>query len=350
MCELPLPRDIQEVDSGDVEKLISTLKEDSKVRAVMTNYHRLEAYYYSYGISSDNFKDKIESALSNAGSYKEKIEPITTTKEAGLLSENIKKIHKNLRKDIRQLNSERLEREKLQVIEPIEIGQSHAIFTISLFTTLFLVSGFVYIKFVYGNLGLRVGDFFNAGDYISSSVDVLAPALISTALGLAGMLYGLNSVINQDLLEDQFENSSKKSDYANLLFVLMLTIGLVVHSYKTGEISSFFLLPLLTIIGIFVFFRLPIWKYIKNRTPVSAVLLSIFYFSLHLGLTIKDDIGDIKSESFESPYIVTFKSSYEAYQKYDFIGGNSNFVFLYDQKGMHVIAIPRLAVKAIRSK
>ena len=124
ICDLPSFIDIQDLDDGDVDKLISALKEDKNVRSLLANYYRLVAYYYSYGISSDTFKDKIDNALSDAGLYSDEIAPVTT-EEAGLLNKKIKKIHKNLRKQIRQLNSERLEHEKLQVIEPMEIGQSH---------------------------------------------------------------------------------------------------------------------------------------------------------------------------------------------------------------------------------
>lgn len=349
ICNLPSPADIQDLDENDVDQLISSLKEEQNVRSLLANYYRLVAYYYSYGISSDTFKEKIDNALSDAGLYKDEILPITT-EETGILNKNIKKIHKNLRKQIRQLNSERLENEKLQVIEPIEIGQSHAVFTISLFTTLFIISGFIYIKLVYGSLGIRVSDFFTAADYLSSSVDVLTPTILSTVIGLAAMLFGLSSSIDKELHEDQFEVNKDKGDYAFPLFILISTVGLVAHSFKTGEIASIFLAPLLMLIGLFAFFRLPIWKYIKNRAAVGAILLSFLYFSLHLGFTIKEDIAEIKSDGFKSPYVVIFNSPYESYSTHEYIGGNSSYAFLYSQKNRAVIAIPRSGIKAMESR
>jgi hypothetical protein len=349
ICDLPTPGDIQEINCTDIDKLLSALKEDPKVRSVLADYFRFAAYYFSCVISSDSFKDKISNALSTASDYIEDIEPLTN-EEAGVLSKNIKKIHNNLRKDIRQLSTERIEKEKLQLIEPIEIEQSHAIFAMSLFTTLFLIGGFVSVKFIYGSLGLRVGDFFSAADYISSSIDVLAPALISTVIGLAAMLFGLSSAIDKELREDQFEVNSKRTGYAFPALILLLTIGLVINSYKTGEMESDFLAPLLVAIAIFAFYRLPIWRYIKNRTPVGAILMSVLYFSLQLGFNIRGEIDNIKSEDYESPYIITYNSPYEGYTAYDFISGNSNFAFLYAKNDQKIVAVPRSAIKDMRSK
>lgn len=348
ICNLPSPVDIKEIDSEDVDKLLSALKLDEKVIHILADYFRLVAYYYSCGISSDTFKEKIDSSLSSAGEYIKDIEPLTN-ECAGQIGKNIKKVHNNLRKEIRLLSKERLEKEKLKVIEPIEIGQSHAIFTISLFTTLFLISGFAYVKFIYGLLGLRVGDFFSAADYISSSIDVLAPVLISTVIGLTAMLFGFSSALDRELHEDQFEVNSDKIDYIYPFLLLMLTISLVLTAYKTGEVESALLLPLLTAIGIFVFFRLPMWKYIKNRAPVGAILMSAFYFSLHLGITIKEDINGIKSEDYDSPYIIKYSPPYKGYEAYNFISSNSRFAFLYSNKDQSVIAIPRSAIIEFRS-
>ncbi len=349
ICNLSGATEAQDLDESDADKLISELKEDQNVRALLANYYRLVAYYFSCGMCADVFKDKIDNALSSAGLYKDEILPVTA-KEAGILNKNIKKTYKNLCKQIRQLNSEKLEREKLQVVEPIEISQSHAVFTISLFTTLFITSGFLYAKLVYGSLGIKVSDFFSAADYLSSSVDVLAPTILSSAIGLGVMLFSLSSAVDQRLHEDQFEVSKKKGDYVFAFFILMLTVGLVVHSFKTGEVASAFLAPLLLLVGLFAFFRLPIWKYIKNRSAVGAIMFSFLYFSWHLGFTIKEDIDEIKSGDFKSHYVVIFNAPYESYNSHEFIGGSSSYAFLYSKKNRSVIAIPRSGIKSMESR
>ena len=154
----------------------------------------------------DQIDALIQGNLSKATLYNgDEATEITEPNEAALLYKSIKKLIKSSTKIARQLSSERLNKEKLKAIGTVEITSSHIIFGVSLFTSLFLVSGFLYTKFLYGSFGLNVGDFFTASDYISSSVDVLIPVFLSTALGILGMLWGLNESIYNELRIEQFK-------------------------------------------------------------------------------------------------------------------------------------------------
>jgi len=189
-----------------------------------------------------------------------------------------------------------------------------------------------------------VGDFFGVSDYMASSVDILTATIISSILGVAFFFWGLSIAVSEDLHAEQFETERKGEDYVIPVIVISSAIALVVYSYQTGELHSLFLYPLIFFVALHVFFRLPIWKYIENKAAVVAILISILYFSLHLGFEIKENIEDIESGDYDSPYVIDFKKEYEKYSNHTFVSSNSNYLFLWNSDDNKIIIIPKSGV------
>jgi len=349
LFEIPPSEDSLAVESDQVNALYDVVKSDKWAQKTLSNYFLLEAFYYSYGISSDLLKEKSDNALRKAKSYVDSALPISYD-DVGPINKKIKSDIKLLKKEMRKLNSERVETEKLKIIKPVAITSSHVMFLVSLFSTLFLISGFAYNKIFFGSLGLNVGDFFGVSDYIASSVDILTATIISSVLGIAFFFWGLSSGLSEELHAEQFETERKGENYVIPLIVVTSAIGLVAHSYRTGELLNIFLYPLVFFVAFHIFYRLPIWKYIENKAIVGAVLISVLFFTLHLGLKIKDNLRDIESGHYEGPYAVTFKKVYKKYSKHQFVAGNSNYIFLWDSDNSKIIVIPKNGIESFDTK
>ena len=223
---------------------------------------------------------------------------------------------------MRRLNSQRIETEKSKLITPVKITTSHVGFAVSLFSSIFLISGFAYNRIFFGQLGIDVSDFFSITDYLASSIDMLASTLISTSIGMMFFWWGVSSAVNNYLHEEQFETMNRKVDYAGyflLTNVIICTIGIVTYAYKTGEISTLFLYPLVLILIMGIFYRIPLWKYVENRAPVGAVAISLMLFGLHLGFSIKHKLDDIKHGTYTNPYTLSLKDDYLKYSSYSFL-------------------------------
>ena len=208
LLELPLYKESLTLNDDQVNTLYEAVKSDQWIQKTASNYFLLEAFYYTYGISSELLKEKSDNALKKAKSYVDSALPISYD-DVGPINKKIKSDIKLLKKEMRKLNSERVETEKLKIIKPINITSSHVMFLASLFSTLFLISGFAYNKIFFGSLGLNVGDFFGVSDYIASSVDVLTATIISSVLGIAFFFWGLSSGLSEELHAEQFETERK---------------------------------------------------------------------------------------------------------------------------------------------
>lgn len=343
LFEMPVAEGASPVDDNQVNSLYDTIKSEEWIKKTLSNYYLLEAFYYSYGTSSDLLKEKADHALAKAKVYVDSALPISYD-DVGRIKKTIKSDIKLLKKEMRKLNSERVETEKLKLIEPVVISSSHVIFLASLFSTLFLISGFAYNKIFFSHFGINVGDFFGVSDYMASSVDILTATIISSILGVAFFFWGLSIAVSEDLHAEQFETERKGEDYVIPVIVISSAIALVVYSYQTGELHSLFLYPLIFFVALHVFFRLPIWKYIENKAAVGAILISILYFSLHLGFEIKENIEDIESGDYDSPYVIDFKKEYEKYSNHTFVSSNSNYLFLWNSDDNKIIIIPKSGV------
>lgn len=347
--ELPKPELKEEIDENQVQSLYDLMIHEDWVRKTISKYYLIEAFYYSYALTSELLKEKSVQSYEKSKLY-DSTANLIGYDDIGSMNKEIKTDLKILQKEMRKLNAEKIESEKLKIIRPISITSTHIMFVLSLFSTLFVISGFIYNKLFFNSFGISVGDFFSISDYLASSVDVIMATVISSALGLAFYFWGLSSALSEELRAEQFETDSKKEDYVIPIIVSTSSIGLVAHSYHTGELHSLFLYVLTFFILMHVFYRLPIWKYIENRAPVGAALLSIIYFSLHLGISIKDEVQSIKSGSYKSSYKIQYKVPYPSREDNEFIASNSGYVFVWDSKREHMNIISKAEVLGFRAK
>ena len=352
--EIPYKKEINETNNDEINKLYEFLASDEWVRKTISNSYRLDAFYYSYENSSDLLKHKIDDALKKAKSYDDMASPISSD-ELGSIDRKIKREVKELKKNVKKLNSERIEKEKQKVIKPVTVTLSHVLSLFSLFSILFLISGYIYNKFLLGALGINSSDFFAFSDYISSSADVIESSLISSALGVITYIVGANDALSKKLLEEQF-NIEKVRNYPNYLIALAISVpifSLAVTLFIKRELPDNVLdyfYPLIFFILFYIVHYLPIWNYVRNWFAVSVVITTIFVFLISLGWAIIEDIEDVKNRDYKSSYTISFKKGYEEYSGHMFFASNSNYVFLLNKENQKISVIPKSGIKALHTK
>ncbi|MBV1881272.1 MAG: hypothetical protein KUG82_06540 [Pseudomonadales bacterium] len=157
--DLSRPADECESVEADVVLLEEALKLDEATNKAISRAFLVEAFYYSCGVTTEVFKEKSESLIEKAKCYDAAVIPIEYD-SFGPFFKEVKTDVKMLKGEIKRLSADRIEKEKLKQIKPLTISSGHILFAISLFSTLFLVSGVIYTKLIFGNLGVSVSDFF----------------------------------------------------------------------------------------------------------------------------------------------------------------------------------------------
>lgn len=343
--ETPIGDGMPAVDDDQVNALFDSLMLYEKTRKDIANYYLLESFYLSYQ-RSNIFQEYSDKAFEKAKTYLSSVQPVSKS-DVSRIEKEVRFDVKELKKEIRRLNALRIETEKLKSIKPIKITQSHFLFIASLFSTLFLIAGFIYNKILLGYFGINVGDFFSASDYISSSVDVLVSVIVSSAGAIVSFFFGRGSSWTARIHSEQFEISKDKFRHPliGLIFILVLVVNVIVQWYLTGEFIGFAFYFLVLVGAIVILDRLPFWKYIENQSAVLAAITSVLIFALVLSSKIMEQINAIKSGKVSGQYLMTFNSGYEKYSSYTLIDSNSGYLFLWNPIAEKATIIPRSEVK-----
>lgn len=326
-----------------VNELLNSVSNDEWIFNKVSQYHMLFAYYFSFGNSYPLHSDKIEEALSKAKQ--------AVTSVVSLDSESFKKIsidsksdQRLLRKRIGVSNKQKIEKEKLEIIKPVKITSTHISMSLTLISTLFFISGFIYTKSFFYWFGINVGDFYSVQDYLSSSIDVISSTALSASLGFVSLVLGLNSALNDELHNGQFAIQESRKDYVLPVILVISCLGLVVSVYTTGRWPSVLMLPAAMSLLIYIYFKIPLWNFIENKITVGTACLVIAFFFMHLGFRVKDNVEKIFFESYKPIYSISLKSEYQEYSKMSYLTSNSNFVFLVDRETKQVVVLPKGSV------
>lgn len=336
------------VNDEDMDILHNHASNDDLVMQDVANYHRVTAYNYSFSDSYKMLSGLIEEAMLKANS--------AVADSVILDKESIKDLFVNNNKEKRFLisrvkgsNKEKIEREKLEVINPVIITAAHFSTSLTLLSTLFLISGFVYVKSIFYFLGVDVGDFYNIQDYLSSSIDVISATAFSAFWGLFWFFYGLERLLNDEVCDGQFDIKEKRKSYLWPSILVVSCLGLAFSFYNTGRWPSLLIYPILFTLVMYAYFRMPLWKFIDNKKTVGAAILVVVFFFMHLGLRIKDDVENILLEGYKSIYLISLKSEYKEYSQMSYLASNSNFVFLFDVETKKVVVLPKSSVTSFKT-
>jgi hypothetical protein len=335
-------RQNEDLSSEQVSQLHQIMMSDLESRLLISKYFCLFEFEYANGIFSKVLADYAKLNLETAKKY----DASSTRIEKGdivKLESTLKAQLKVLRNKVKDINTQRIEDEKIKIIKPIRVTSSDLTFVASVFTTLFVLSGFLYSKLFFNYFGVAVGDFFSVSDYLASSVDVILYAFTATAVGVISYFIGVSSALTNHLHSQQFEIvAPKKSSRFILPFFFFFSLAGLFIDYYQSKPLRFVLLYIPLAIAFFHFFHSSnLWKYIENRFQVGFLIIVFFTFFLNLGISLASKIQSLVIGTFSAPYIVKFKDSSVSYPGYEFVSSNSQYVFLWNKENANMLVVSK---------
>lgn len=334
---------LDNVSQEQVKILYDSMINEETIRKIASKYFLLKAFYFSDNDFSGLLSNHAQAFLDQARLFDETARTLGPN-DLDSLSKLIKKYVRESKNQIKALNAQRLTTEKVKVIEPFTVSSSHVIFLVTVFSTIFVISGFLYNKLFFSYFGISVSDFFTISDYLASSVEVIALTFISTTIGVFCYFLGVYSSLSKRLHAEMFEleNQSSRSEKLVIpsLFVFSV-VGFLVSYYKTNSFMFNFLYIPAAIVFFFLFYRLPIWKYVKNKLSVGVVIIVIFTFLLNLSISLANKIQRLNNGTYKSPYVITIKDRSISYIGYEFVSSNSEYVFMWNKRKSKMLVIPK---------
>ncbi|ABO23178.1 hypothetical protein SHLO109777_11400 [Shewanella loihica] len=335
------------IDESSVDAVRQRASNDEWASQNIADYHRVTAYYFSYNDSYSLHSEHIEEAMRQAKEALASVEALSDLSFSNLVK-SVKNDKSLLRKRIRASNKLKIEREKLEIMSPIKITSAHFSVSLTLISTLFIISGFVYTKSFFYWFGINVGDFYSVQDYLASSIDVISSTALSAFMGLLSLFYGLSRALNDELHDGQFDIQEKRRDYVLPFILITSSLGLASSVYFTGRWPSILVFPIVFTLLMYTYFKIPIWKFVENKAAVGTACLVIAFFFMHLGFRIKDNVENVLLDEYEPIYSIKLQSKYKQYSQMSYLTSNSNFVFLVDTQTKEVVVLPKNSVTSYK--
>ena len=337
--------------SEQVEIIYLKLVNDDVVRQIISKHFTLRDFFIYKEIREFYPDESVSSEMLVAVKYNASAVKIDSSELAGLNS-FIKNHLAILQRRLKAINSAKLLEEKKVIVKPVKITSSHVGFVASIFTTLFVLSGFLYNKLFFAYFGLAVSDFFTVSDYLGSSVDVISVTFIATMIGVGSYFYGMNEALNTEIHNNQFEVKDDKKSERHLLFAItVVPIIVFIDQYFRDDKIFFHALYFPVLILFFrSFYKLQIWDYIENKHQVSFFIIVVFIFTLNLALTLATKIQRIVSTDYSAPYALKFSEQAPDMKGYDYIFSNSAYVFMRNNETSNMKVVLKSEVVSFTSK
>lgn len=307
-----------------VDSLVERVGKDTDIIKLMESYNLLRHFEGSYLKK----KDEADYYLSKAQKINAKAIPLKTN--------DLFALERSLRKDINRMRDAISDREAVKI--SLSIQNAGAL--ISVVSSVFLISGYLYNRFLLGAFGIEVSKFFTLTDYLASSIEAIRYSASSAVIGIVSYFLGVHSASRKSVMQIEFER--KRREYWPYI-ILMISIFSAIFAYTKNSIIFY---TDVYIIILFTTFLSAPWlakRYFKEPLVALFIIVFIFTFSGHMFMSVGKTIHRLKYNSREKieRYEVIFKKEIPIESsKLILITGNSSYLFFLDED-KNAFIVPR---------
>ncbi len=257
----------------------------------------------------------------------------------------IRALGRKTQREIKSLKTSISDREALK----ISLSGQNLPAVLTVVSTLFLVSGYLYSRAFLGYFGVEVAKYFALSDYVAASIDGIHYAVVAAVGASLGNFLGAHSLSRMPFSLEVQTRRKRRIQYS--LVTAMLGVGTA--STYVRELEEFY-----SIAPLFIFllsYRPVSWlvcRYVKAEDRVLAifVILAILAFSLYLFASVRKDIYRIEhtEASDLKQYDIVFKEPVVfSTDAIVLLAANGGYVFLRDASSGKVYIIPRDQIQNI---
>lgn len=354
---LVLKKEINNNDKhiDEIKNVIIKLKENTEINSLIVDYFLAQSYAFSLGKISKAVK--FTTAQEYEQEYYSKaleFDPNAKKYNESIFKKKLKEVKKYqqvLISDLKLVLKEKVEAEKKAIIDPIELSVAHITLFASLFSSLFIVSGYYYNHQVYQYFGVNSDDFYVISDYLSTSVSLILTPLFWSLIMTVAYMFGANRGVGLLLKNKQLGiKTESKPPYTIALFIILLNVlhiyALLIQRQGLEGASSKIMLLNYVVVGLYFLDKLP-WQYFKNPVKVLFGLVAILGFSLNIHKLTQAQIELHDTGDYKPAYIVEFSKKELSDKPFEFINLNSNYVFMKNMNTNKLEIYPKTLVVKI---
>lgn len=336
----------------DLIKINNEIKNDKNFKKKISEYHLYLAFYWRT-FKYNNFITKIKKHIKIAHIYTNDKKTIKNLFVIVKPLNSIKRTNKKLIKKVSNNIDRYLKNERKKQFEKIIIKPEVVLLIITLFSTLFLLSGITNIKLFYHLLDFNSSIFFSISDYISGSLDRLISITISMVLGLVILKLKLNDSEENMILEEKMNITTnyKKVEMKSFYFLLFSSFIITSFAYIKFNILLYeFIMLFSSLFFILVIKWIDISKYFEEPIKITLSLIIIIIYFNYTFFGVLRNVSIVKEDSYKSEYKTTLKEKIDGFENFELIDGNSNYLFYINKINKKIVAIPFQNISTIEKK
>ena len=259
----------------------------------------------------------------------------------------VRNLLRKSRRDLKHLKTSISDRQALRISLPTRNIPT----VLSVISTLFLISGYLYSRALLGHFGIEVDKFFLLSDYISASIEGISYSIFATISGAIGVFLGRHSVSRMSYLSFAQHRIPIQIQYYSFVTIFGFT---AIVAYLRNLESAYFLGAMAIL---FLSSRPIIWvvrRYVKDEDQSAAnfVTFSILVFFLHLFVSVGVEIHKIKHGTISDlkQYNTSFKEATISENTTILLAANSRYLFLRDMVNgtVHIVPVSQVQDVSVR--
>lgn len=319
------------VGNPSAGELIELARKSETISEVIARYHLVDSFFA--GLLKDGARKVSQFELARL------VAPdVPELDAAAVYLEHAKTIVR-----IDKLNKELAERSVLKIefsINAISGG-------VSLISVIFVVAGFLNMRYYYQRMGVDVSLYFSVGDYLAASVEQIRAGFFAAVIGLGAFVFGARAASLRSKLHHRASARMRQREAWAIGFFVAVTFFLAAYSIYMDK-------PDFSLIRS-CFFMTSCWfanyiagAFFKNRLAAMSAILGVLIFSTDVGVSAYERSERFLTGRTDSAFRqkIIFKDVSQAVNG-EMIGANGAFYFFYSRDRGVTYVVPRDRVELI---
>lgn len=354
--------DFSQKEKEIIDNEKSLVLENEDLKGIISDHHLFVSFYHlsssSFFPLSDKSKKISDECFEKAAKYNKYAKPLTNE----LFREKIIEIENRLKKEKKKYNTEirSLRNARIRSMLPkINFSPQLITFIFTVISIMFLLTGYIYNKYLLGYYNIEVSHFFSSGDYLSTCIDKFYISGMSVLWSLFGLIVGGYVGVSNAAQKKIFDHKKNKvviiferlEDLAILLLILMVTVTVIANFYMNNIYRYNIIKTLILILITAIYAWMLLNKIIKEKAIyLSVLLLGASIFLVNISCELMNDIEKINRLNISDlkKYEFVFDREIEKdHNSLILLSANSGYFFFYDREKKKSIVIPKGSVKYI---
>jgi hypothetical protein len=336
----------REVNFEQVETILLKLNSDKDIMNLLAEYNLARSHAYTR-VSLTDTKQYVDEYISKAKLFNPDIEPFNP-KSFDERLKLVKSKQKHLQKQLNQILDNKIAKEKEGDVGEISLNSIDVAILFSLFSSLFLISGYYYNYSLLKEFNVNSDHFYVVSDYISTSISLIITILFWTGILIVSFILGASDRLDKIIRENQLNKKVKDKPLIALpLFIISMNI-INLFSMLEGRFERVDTIMALNVlvVSFYLIEKMP-FHYFKHPIKIYGSILVCLGFIWNLNVKVNEEIQNITSDDYQPKYLVKFNDEMVEGMPLEFIALNSNYLIMRNTDSKSIEIYPKSYIKKL---